>query len=140
MTASSTALGLTLPASIAAALAAHAHRELPNEACGLLAGDPATGRVRTFHSARNEHASPLRFSVDARDLVRITYELEAMGQALLAIFHSHPRSAAKPSATDVREARYPDALHVLSGSQGELRAWRIRGGYATEVALSVAAD
>jgi proteasome lid subunit RPN8/RPN11 len=134
------ATGLTVPASITRALAAHALAERPNEACGLLSGDAATRRALAFHPARNEHASPLRFSIDPGDLVRITYEIEAAGHALVAIFHSHPAGAAEPSATDMREARYPAALHVLSGRDGELRAWRIQELSGVEVPLSVALD
>jgi len=129
--------GMRLPESVAVELRDHARRALPNEACGLLAGDAVSGAVTAFHPARNEHASPLRFSVDAEDLVRISYAIEAAGQALLAIFHSHPHGAAEPSATDIREARYPDALHLLCGGDGSLRAWRIGEGAATEVPLTV---
>jgi proteasome lid subunit RPN8/RPN11 len=132
---------LFLPAAVARAIRAHAAAELPNEACGLLAGDIATGHVVAFHPARNEHASPRRFSVDARDLVRITFEIEAMGRQLVAIFHSHPNSAAAPSATDAREARYPAALHLIAGAAGELRAWRIGEAEGpVEVALRIAAS
>jgi proteasome lid subunit RPN8/RPN11 len=132
--------GLTVPAVITRALAAHALAERPNEACGLLSGDAATHRVLAFHPARNEHASPFRYSVYPGDLVRITYEIEAAGHALVAIFHSHPAGAAEPSTTDLREARYPAALHVLSGREGELRAWRIHQLSCVEVPLSVVPD
>ena len=131
------AVTLIVPSVVAADILHHARRELPNEACGLLSGDAASGSVRAFHAARNELASPFRFSVDPRDLVRITYQIEATGEDLVAIFHSHPRTAAEPSASDIREARYPDALHLLSGANGELRAWRIAAVGATEVPLCV---
>jgi proteasome lid subunit RPN8/RPN11 len=131
---------IRLPAEIAGALLAHARGELPNEACGLLAGAAAVGEVAAFHPARNEHASPYRFSLDPRDLVRITYAIEEAGQDLVAIFHSHPTSEARPSATDLREARYSMALHVLAGLKGTanvLRAWRIVDGTSTEVGLRI---
>ena len=137
MSAVAAATALRLPAAIADELRAHARSELPNEACGLLAGSLATGKARAFHPARNEHASPLRFSVAGEDLVRITYAIEAAGHDLLAIFHSHPNGEAEPSPTDVREARYPAALQVLSGRDGTLRAWRLRDGTATEVPLAI---
>lgn len=126
---------LVVPAAVIEELLHHARREQPNEACGLLSGAAAGGQIHAYHPARNEHASPYRFSIDARDLVRITYAIEAAGEQLLAIFHSHPRSAAEPSATDIREARYPAALHLLAGAGGELRAWRIADGGAVEVSL-----
>lgn len=131
---------IRIPAKIADAVLAHARGELPNEACGLLAGISASGEVVAFHPARNEHASPYRFSLDPRDLVRITYEIEEAGQDLVAIFHSHPAGEPRPSATDLREARYPMALQVLAGLEGTasvLRAWRIAGGTSTEVGLRI---
>jgi proteasome lid subunit RPN8/RPN11 len=140
MTPAAPATALRLPARVARTLAAHVRAELPNEACGLLSGDLAAGRVRSFHPARNEHASPLRFSLDPRDLVRITYEIERAGEDLVAIFHSHPNGVAEPSPTDLREARYPAALHLLSGRDGALRVWRIRDSLADELWLEVAGD
>lgn len=130
---------IRLRPELVAALLAHAERELPNEACGLLAGNALTATVESFHPARNEHASPYRFSIDPRDLVRITYAIEAAGQELVAIFHSHPNSDAKPSATDLREARYPMALHVLAGRQDRewsLRSWRLADGSAVPVPIA----
>jgi [CysO sulfur-carrier protein]-S-L-cysteine hydrolase len=138
VTSAPAATGLSLPPAVARELLAHARRELPNEACGLLGGDAATGTVQAFHPASNELASPLRFSVDGQDLVRITFAMEAAGQELVAIFHSHPAGSAEPSPSDIREARYPAALHLLTGRDGRLRAWRIRAGSATEVPLTVA--
>ena len=130
---------LSVPATIARRLLAHARRELPNEACALLAGDLDAGRVTTAHPARNLLASPYRFEVDPRDLVRIVHAVERRGADLVAIFHSHPAGPAIPSPTDVREARY-DVVHLLaspSRADGALRAWRIEGGDAVEVPLAI---
>jgi [CysO sulfur-carrier protein]-S-L-cysteine hydrolase len=130
---------LTVTPDVVAAMLAHARQAMPNEACGLLSGDLTSGTTRAFHPARNELASPYRYSIDAHDLVRITYAIEAAGESLVAIFHSHPRSVAEPSPSDIREARYPDAVHVLAGADSELRAWRINGGGVAEIPLRVAA-
>lgn len=134
--------GLNLPAQLAAELLAHARRELPNEACGLLSGSLADGAATSFHPARNEEASPLRYNVHGDDLVRITFEIEDAGQDLVAIFHSHTRSPAVPSPTDIRTAMYPDAFYLLATladadapPEHSLRAWRIREGEAVEAAL-----
>ena len=86
---------------------AHARAELPNEACGLLSGSLADGAATAFHPARNAEASPLRYSVHPDDLVRIVFAIEDGGDDLVAIFHSHTRSPAIPSATDRRAAMYP---------------------------------
>jgi proteasome lid subunit RPN8/RPN11 len=135
---------LTLPATLADALLAHARAELPNEACGLLGGDLAAGRAVTFHPARNEEASPLRYNVHPEDLVRIVFAIEDAGQDLVAIFHSHTHSPAVPSATDRRTAQYPDPFYLLATladpdamPASALRAWRILGGQSFEVPLRV---
>lgn len=133
---------LLLTTALAEEILAHARAELPNEACGLLAGDASTGVATAFHPARNAEASAYAFSVHPEDLVRIVYAIEAGGEDLVAIFHSHPRSAAVPSASDRREARYPAALHLVAGLGGRdaspaLRAWRIDGHECVEVPLRI---
>lgn len=144
MVTDSVAGALTLPTALAQAMLDHARAELPNEACGLASGIAAEGRVLAFHPARNADASPLRYSVHPDDLVRITFEIEDAGQDLVAIFHSHTRSPAVPSPTDRREAMYPDAIYLLAslsvpdaGPMQALRAWRLHGDHATEVALGI---
>ncbi len=136
--------GLVLPHAVADELLAHAHAELPNEACGLLSGSLATGRAVRFHPARNVEASPLRYNVHPQDLVRITFAIEDGGEDLVAIFHSHTRSAAVPSATDRRTAMYPDPFYLLAtltdpdaAPASSLRAWRILRGQAFEVPLTI---
>lgn len=135
---------LTIPAAVADEMLAHARAELPNEACGLLAGDLASGRATTFNPARNAEASPLRYNVHPDDLVRIVFAIEDAGEDLVAIFHSHTRSPAVPSATDRRTAQYPDVFYVLAtladpeATPAEsLRAWRIHAGESAEVPLQI---
>jgi proteasome lid subunit RPN8/RPN11 len=134
--------GLALPSSIADEVMLHARSELPNEACGLLSGSLATGRATRFHPARNAEASPLRYNVHPEDLVRITFAVEDAGEELVAIFHSHTRSTAVPSATDRRTAMYPDPFYLLASladpdaaPHSVLRAWRIADGQAMEVPI-----
>ncbi|HET8776905.1 MAG TPA: M67 family metallopeptidase [Candidatus Limnocylindria bacterium] len=136
---------LEIPADLADRMLQHARAELPNEACGLVGGDPSTRRAVTFHPARNRHASPLRFDIHPEDLVRIVFTIESDGQELLAVFHSHPRSAAVPSPTDVREARY-EVVHLiatLAHPRAEpaqaLRGWLVADGSASEVVLRISA-
>ena len=76
--------------------------------------------------------------------MRIVFAIEDAGQDLVAIFHSHTRSPAVPSATDRRTAQYPDAYYVLAtladpdaGPADALRAWRIRAGESAEVPLRI---
>jgi len=136
--------GLTLPRALAERLLQHARAELPTEACGLLAGSLTDGLATTYFPARNADASPLRYSVHPDDLVRITFAIEDAGQDLVAIFHSHTRTPAVPSPTDLRAAMYPDAFYLLASltdpaatPERALRAWRIHGGQSFEVPLRV---
>lgn len=136
--------GLTLPRHLAEELVAHARDEVPNEACGLLAGDLATGVATAYHPARNADASPYVYTVHPDDLVRIVLGIEDAGEDLLAIFHSHTHTPAVPSPTDRRQARYPDAFYLLvtlsdpdAALAEMLRAWRIRDGESTEVSLTL---
>jgi len=135
--------GLALPSPLADELMRHALEELPNEACGLISGSLAGGAT-TFHPARNAEASPLRYNVHPEDLVRIIFAIEDAGEELVAIFHSHTRSSAVPSATDRRTAMYPDAIYLLASLADPdapparaLRAWRIDRGRAFEVPLTI---
>lgn len=136
--------GLTVPLTLAEELLRHARAEIPNEACGLLAGDAETGIVTAYHPARNADASPYVYTVHPDDLVRIVLGIEDAGEDLVAIFHSHTHSPAVPSLTDRRQARYP-AIYLLATLSDEdatpaesLRAWRIEGGESREVPLELA--
>ena len=137
-------IGLSITRVVAEELMTHARAELPNEACALLSGSLAAGTATHVYPARNAEASPLRYNVHPEDLVRITFAIEDAGEDLVAIFHSHTRSPAVPSATDRRTAQYPDVFYLLATladpsamPASALRAWRIHGGQAFEVPLSV---
>ena len=134
--------GLRIPRRIADELLAHARAEVPNEACGILAGSLADGLATSYHPARNADASPYVYTVHPEDLVRIVFAIDDAGEDLLAIFHSHTHTPAVPSPTDRRQAHYPDAFYLLATllvpdapAADALRAWRIRDGQATEVRL-----
>lgn len=134
--------GLIVPRAVAEALLDHARAELPNEACGVLAGTLADGQATAYHPARNADASPLRYNVHPDDLMRITFAIENAGQDLVAIFHSHTHTPAVPSPTDRRAAMYPNAFYLLASltdadvpPERALRAWRIHGGQSFEVPL-----
>ena len=136
--------GLTISAVLAEELLAHARDEVPNEACGLLSGDLASGTATAYHRARNAAASPYVYTVHPDDLVRIILGIEDGGEDLVAIFHSHTRTPAIPSATDRRSALYPDAFYLLgtlsepdAAPSDSLRAWRIRDGKSTAVQLRI---
>jgi [CysO sulfur-carrier protein]-S-L-cysteine hydrolase len=128
-----------LPASMSAAIVEHARRALPNEACGVVAGDRPWadgGRPLRWIPLENAHASPFRYAIEPEALLALTIELDDAGEAIWAIVHSHPSSPAEPSPTDIREAFYPEALQLivsLAGSEPLIRAWRVADGAASPV-------
>jgi [CysO sulfur-carrier protein]-S-L-cysteine hydrolase len=138
-----------LPDDIRVAIVEHARRDYPNEACGIVIGTAHAGeggRALRFEPTRNAAASPYRYEIDSADLLRLTLEVDDADEAFWAIVHSHVRSPARPSPTDVGLAFYPDSLYVLvSLSESEsdpatgepgIRAWRIVGGEVDEVELA----
>lgn len=139
----------TLPRSMADAIVAQARAEYPNEACGLIVGsDPAGsgGTAVRYEPCRNRAASPFRYEIHPDDLLRISVAADDADQELWAIVHSHVKSPAVPSPTDIGLAFYPEALYILvsladgeAGPNGEpsLRAWRILDGVIHEVPLDI---
>jgi proteasome lid subunit RPN8/RPN11 len=118
---------------------AHAREDAPNECCGIVAA--RDGRAVKVYRATNAEASPVRYGLDPREQYRIMTEIEESGWALGAIYHSHIRSPAYPSQTDVNLAFYPDALYLIVSLQDdqrpELRAFRIADGQIDEVGLAI---
>jgi proteasome lid subunit RPN8/RPN11 len=117
----------------------HARDDAPNEACGIIAGEG--GRARKLYRAINAEASPYRYSVDAKDLLRIYRDADEHGWDFLAIYHSHTHTEAYPSPTDIRLAAWPDAYYVLVSLMDPnapvVRAFRILDGNVTEEPIEV---
>ncbi len=93
-------------------MVAHAREDLPNECCGMVGG--SDGRATSVVRVTNAAASPLRFEMDPQGQYDALKEIEDAGDELLAIYHSHTKSAAHPSQTDVNQAvNWPDAIYVI---------------------------
>ena len=130
---------MILDRSLASEMFDHARRELPNESCGILAGEQ--GRPVKFFPANNAERSPTRYVVDPKDQLRILNELHEQGWDLLGIFHSHTHTQAYPSSTDVSlAANWPDAYYLIASLMEDeplLRAFRITDGRVAEEAITL---
>jgi len=117
-------------------LVAHAREEAPNECCGYIR--LRDGAVDEVFRAVNERRSPYGYELDHKSLFAAN-ELDDEGFGV-AIYHSHPRSAAEPSQTDINLAQYPGWTYWIVSLAGEpeVRAWRIADGGVEEVGLDVA--
>jgi [CysO sulfur-carrier protein]-S-L-cysteine hydrolase len=116
-------------------LIAHAREEAPNECCGYLR--LTDGSVEAVFRAVNERRSPYGYELDHRSLFAAN-ELDDAGYGV-AIYHSHPRSAAEPSQTDINLAHYPGWTYWIVSLDGEpeVRAWRIADGRVKEESVEV---
>jgi [CysO sulfur-carrier protein]-S-L-cysteine hydrolase len=125
---------LTLPTPFYRQMVAHCLAGLPDEACGLLAGDPA-GAVTRCYPARNAAASAKLYEVDSRDFLRADRDAEDHGASIIAVFHSHTHTDAYPSPTDVAQAPDPDWHYVLVSLREPhpvVRSYRIIDGEISE--------
>ncbi len=120
-------------------MVAHAREDDPNECCGMLGG--ADGSAATLYRAANAEASPLRYSIDAGEQFRLMREIEEAGEELVGIYHSHTRSAAYPSQTDVNLAGWPDAVYVIVSLEEpdspDVRGFWIREGEIADADLVI---
>ncbi len=120
-----------LPPALAAAIHAAADAAFPNECCGLLEGtrEGAVLRVTTLHPARNLSDQPDRFQIDPADHFKAQKAARANGRRIIGCYHSHPHSAAQPSAVDLAGAEQNDFLWLIAGA-GALNAFvYLDGGF-----------
>jgi [CysO sulfur-carrier protein]-S-L-cysteine hydrolase len=124
---------VVIPAEVRAALVAHAEREAPNEACGLVL--LRDGTAERYEPGRNAAASPYRFELEFDDPE--IWFAEDDGYEL-AVFHSHISAPARPSRTDVENIGLwegkPYLVYSLHGD--DLAAFRIEGGRIAEIQVS----
>ena len=93
-------------------MVAHAREDLPNECCGMVGG--ADGEATVVIPVVNSAASPLRFEMDPQGQYNALKQIEDAGNELLAIYHSHTKSAAYPSQTDVNQAvAWPEQVYLI---------------------------
>ena len=118
----------------------HALQAQPSECCGLLSGED--GLITDLHRLRNTAEKPeTRYFASPEDLFTAMRRIREAGQKLLGVYHSHPRTPAYPSLSDVEMAFYPEAIYfIVSLETGiDLRAFRIEGSRIDNVELSVVA-
>jgi len=121
-------------------IVAHSRDDVPNECCGMVAGQD--GEAKRVYRARNAEESPFRYTIHPQDQFRITMEIDDRGEEIAAIYHSHTKSPAEPSQTDINLAQnWPDPLYLICSLADEdspdVRAWAIRDGRVEEVGLDV---
>ncbi len=129
---------LKLPQQIYEALIAHARQEFPLEACGILGGEDSV--VSLHYPMANTDQSNEHFMMDPKEQFAVVKALRAEGKGMIAIYHSHPETPARPSEEDIRLALTPGVSYVIISLAGEipvLKSFKISGGVSTEEPVEI---
>jgi [CysO sulfur-carrier protein]-S-L-cysteine hydrolase len=143
---------LTIARATYDAIVAHARRDHPDEACGIVAGPEGSDRPERLVEMVNAAGSPTFYEFDSTELLRLYKEMWARDEEPVVTYHSHTATEAYPSRTDIGLASEPGAHYVLvstrdcfteSGGNNEgpveFRSYRIVDGEVTEEEVSVVA-
>tara|TARA_B100001113_G_C21117496_1_gene625991 strand:+ start:638 stop:1081 length:444 start_codon:yes stop_codon:yes gene_type:complete len=117
---------LIIPQDIYDELVSHAQSELPNEACGYLAG--IAGEISKFYPMTNVDARSDHFSFDPKEQFQVVKQARQNGLELLSVYHSHPETPARLSEEDIRLFNDPNPVYIilsLKGDQPEINGFNV---------------
>jgi len=132
---------LHIEASTYDSIVAHARRDHPDEACGVVAGPVGSDSPQRWVPMLNAARSPTFYEFDSHDLLELYREMDDRDEEPVVLYHSHTATEAYPSTTDVALAQEPGAHYVLvstrSAERVEVRSFRIVDGEVSEEAVRV---
>jgi proteasome lid subunit RPN8/RPN11 len=135
---------LTIDEATRDAIVAHARRDHPDEACGVVAGPVGSDRPARFIPMDNAARSPTFYEFDSTDLLRLYRDMDSRDEEPVVIYHSHTATEAYPSRTDISYASEPGAHYVLVSTRDEaeveFRSFRIVDGVVSEEPVQVVAS
>ena len=124
-------------------IVAHARRDHPDEACGVIAGPAGSDQPQRFIPMLNAARSPTFYEFDSMEMLRVWREMDDNGEEPVVIYHSHTATQAEPSRTDIALAQEPGAHYVLVSTREadatEFRSFRIVDGHVTEEPVEIGA-
>jgi proteasome lid subunit RPN8/RPN11 len=134
-------LVLKIDAAILDAIVAHARRDHPDEACGIVAGPAGSGVPARHVPMDNAERSSTFYRFDSMEQLRVWREMDQRDEVPVVIYHSHTATEAYPSRTDVMYASQPDSHYLLVSTRdparAEIRSYRIVDGTVTEEPVEV---
>ncbi|SNQ48149.1 CysO-cysteine peptidase [Frankia canadensis] len=123
------------------AIVAHARRDHPDEACGVVTGPVGSDRPERFIPMENAERSPTFYRFDPMEQLRVWREMDDRDEEPVVIYHSHTATEAYPSRTDISLAAEPGAHYVLASTREpdstEFRSFRIADGQVTEEPVEI---
>ena len=135
---------LRLSTAIYDAIVAHARRDHPDEACGVVAGPEGSDRPVRVVEMLNAERSPTFYRFDSTEQLKVWREMDDADEEPVIIYHSHTATEAYPSRTDISFASEPNAHYVLVSTREpdavEFRSFRIVDGVVTEEPVEVVAS
>jgi proteasome lid subunit RPN8/RPN11 len=127
---------LTIEQAILDAIVAHARRDHPDEACGVVAGPVGSDRPVRHIPMDNAERSTTFYRFDSKEQFRVWREMDDRDEEPVVIYHSHTATEAYPSRTDISYAGEPNAHYLLVSTREpertEIRSFRILDGVVTE--------
>jgi proteasome lid subunit RPN8/RPN11 len=132
---------LTIDRRILDEIIAHARRDHPEEACGVVAGPAGSSTPARFIPMENAERSMTFYRFDAMEQLRVWREMDDRDEEPIVIYHSHTATEAYPSRTDVSFAGEPGAHYLLVSTREEqtteVRSFRIVDGVVTEEPVTI---
>ncbi|UPK76278.1 M67 family metallopeptidase [Nocardioidaceae bacterium SCSIO 66511] len=136
---------LTIDQATYDAIVAHARRDHPDEACGVVAGAAGSDLPTRHVPMLNAAMSPTFYEFDSTDLLKLYLEMDDRDEEPVVIYHSHTATEAYPSRTDIDLAQEPGAHYVLVSTAecgndegpAPFRSYRIVDGEVTEEDVTV---
>ena len=132
---------LNVPQEIYDAIVAHARKDHPDEACGIVAGPEGSDRPERFVPMANAERSPTFYRLDPAEQLKVWREMDDRDEEPVVVYHSHTATEAYPSRTDISFAGEPGAHYVLVSTRAEdsteIRSYRIVDGSVTEEPVRV---
>jgi proteasome lid subunit RPN8/RPN11 len=127
---------LRIRRSVVDQVLAHAWRDHPDEACGVVAGPAGSDDPQRFVPMLNAARSPTFYEFDSAELLALYRDLDARDEDPVVVYHSHTATEAAPSRTDIALASEPGAHYLLVSTRDpdveEVRSFRIVDGAAEE--------
>ena len=132
---------LTLEPAVRDAIVAHARRDHPDEACGIVAGPVGSGRAERVVEMTNAARSMTQYEFEPAEQLRVYREMDDRDEEAVVVYHSHTATEAYPSRTDISYASEPHAHYVLVSTRDEhadeFRSFRIIDGVVTEEPVTI---
>lgn len=129
---------IQIPKSIVDEIIIQALSELPNEACGLLAGNDNV--IKKKFGMINADVSPEHFTFDPSEQFKVMRAARTENLKIIANYHSHPETPARPSIEDIRLAYDENIIYVivsLAFVVPEIKAYRIRQGEVEKIHIEI---